>query len=56
MIYQRPTTGETLTEPTGYHGLETNTFLNIVEAAGLTELPVQSLTESTSSETELGLT
>jgi len=41
-------------ELTGYHGLEINTFLNIVEVVGLTEQPAQLLTESTSLETEHG--
>ena len=51
---QRPGTGETSIEPTGYHGPETNIFLNIVAAAGLTDLLAPSPTESTSSETEHG--
>jgi hypothetical protein len=43
-------------EPTGFHGPETNTFLNTVVAAGLMVLPVQLPTESTSPETEHGPT
>jgi hypothetical protein len=42
-------------EPTGFHGPETNTFLNTVVAAGLMALPVPLPIELTSSETELGL-
>lgn len=39
---------------TGFHGLEINIFLNIVEVVGLTEQPAQLLIESTLSEIELG--
>jgi len=38
----------------GFHGLEINIFLNIVEVVGLTEQPAQLLIESTLSEIELG--
>jgi hypothetical protein len=39
---------------TGFHGLEINISLNIVEVVGLTEQPAQLLIESTLSEIELG--
>lgn len=42
-------------EQTGFHGLEINTSLNTVEAAGLMALQAQLQTGLTSSEIELGL-
>lgn len=53
-IYPKSGIGETSTIPTGYLGLETNTFLNTVEVVGLMVLPAQLLIESTLSETEPG--
>ena len=55
-IYQKLGTGEMLTELTGFHGLEINISLNIVEAVGLMELPAQLLIESILSEIRLGQT
>jgi len=48
-------TGEMLIELIIFHGLKINTFLYIVEVAGLKEQPVLLPTESTSLEIELGL-
>ncbi len=39
-IYQRIGIGEMLIEQIGFHGLEINIFLNIVEVVGLMELLV----------------
>jgi hypothetical protein len=53
--YQQYGIGETLTIPTGYHGLEISTFLSIAAVVGLTELPVLLPIESTLLETGHGL-
>ena len=53
-IYQRLGIGEISITLTGFHGQEINTFLNIVEAVGLMELPVQLPIELILFETELG--
>lgn len=47
-IYQSLGTGETLVELIIFHGAKINISLPIADLAGLKELPVQLLTESTS--------
>ena len=56
LIFQRPGIGEMSTTPTGFHGQEINTSPNTAAAVGLMVPLHQLLTESTSSETELGQT
>ena len=54
-ICQRIGTGEMSMELIGFHGVETNTFLSIVEVAGLMQPQVPSLIELILPETEHGL-